>query len=273
MKVYQYSRISTSQQSLAQQQLKVRDFLTAKGLELTATIEEEGVSGYKKSYKERRLTELLDMMQEGDCLIVSELSRLCRKMADMSKLIDEDLKPRKLRLIIVSMGIDLQCDQMRAIDELIINNIAFAAQCEAEFLHDRTISGIKAVKKIAKEKSDNGETWVNRKGEVCVGDYNAQYGKHTNRTRQSVMREAQKARVANQKEEARNNPNNRNFLQALKHWEKKNGHLGSNGNIEGFVEELNAHGNKTATGLEFTKPRALAMLKKVRELYDYYYAS
>lgn len=105
------------------------------------------------------------------------------------------------------------------------------------------------------------------------GSWSHLYGRNTGKSRETVMREAQKARVANQKEEARNNPNNKNFLQALKHWEKKNGYLGTTGNIEGFVEELNAHGNKTATGLEFTKPRALAMLKKVRELYDYYYAS
>lgn len=105
------------------------------------------------------------------------------------------------------------------------------------------------------------------------GSWSHLYGKHTGKTRETVMREAQKARVANQKEEARNNPNNKNFLQALKLFESRNGYLGVNSDISAFVQELNTLGFKTATGLEFTKPRALAMLKKVRELYDYYYAS
>lgn len=272
MNIYSYSRVSTDMQTLAQQTRKIQDYLDSKGWELTGHISDEGVSG-KVSYKDRNLSTLLEKMQEGDCLIVSELSRLTRRMAHMSMLIEQELKPRKIRLIIISMGIDLQCDKMRAIDELIINNFAFAAQVERELLVERTKSGIKATQTKANEKSERGEVWFNRKGEACSGDYNAQYGKNTGKDRKEVMRQAQLVRVSNQKNVARENPHNKAFLQALKLYEKKNGHLGVNGDIQGFVEELNAHGNKTATGLEFTKPRALAMLKKVRELYDYYYAS
>ena len=146
MKVYLYSRVSTSEQDLTQQRYKVQTYLDSKGLTLTGEIADKDVSGYKVSYKNRGLANLIDMMQEGDCLICSELSRLARTMADINRLINDDLKPRKLRLIIVSMGIDLDCSRMKAIDELILQNIAFSAQVEAEMIQSRTQAALDAIK-------------------------------------------------------------------------------------------------------------------------------
>lgn len=266
MNVYQYSRISTSMQSLAQQQLRVSEFLASKGLELTATIEEEGVSGYNKSYKERRLTELLDMMSEGDCLIVSELSRLCRRMSDMSKLINDDLKPRKLRLIIISMGIDLQCDKMRAVDELIINNFAFAAQVEAEMLHDRINAGHRA----KKAQIERDGQFVNRRGELCIGNYADQYGKRTNGTHQRSCTIAGKVSAEKRKQKALNNEHNIKFVDALQLYEEANGRIGANTDITPFVRMLNKLKLKTSTGLEFNNARAKAMLTSMRNIFDLY---
>lgn len=263
MRVYQYSRISTSAQSLAQQQLRVGEYLASKGLELTATIEEEGVSGYNKSYKERRLTELLDMMSEGDCLIVSELSRLCRRMSDMSKLINDDLKPRKLRLIIISMGIDLQCDKMRAVDELIINNFAFAAQVEAEMLHDRINAGHRA----KKAQIERDGKFVNRRGEECIGGYAEQYGKRKGTTHIEACAIAREANAKKKREKAMLNENNVRFKNFLEIWENRNGKITPSTKLDGFVSELNTLGFTTATGLGFNKSNARCMIYKVRELY------
>lgn len=85
-------------------------------------------------------------MRAGDILIVSEISRLGRSMYDLSKLINNELKERKIRLVIVSMGIDLRCDKLTAIDELILNNFAFAAQLEKQLIKERTISALKVKK-------------------------------------------------------------------------------------------------------------------------------
>lgn len=262
MNIYSYSRVSTDQQTLAQQQQKVSDYLAVKGWTLTADISDEGVSG-KVSYKQRNLAKLLDMMEEGDCIICSELSRLSRRMADMSKLIDEELKPRKLRLIIISMGIDLDCSKMRAIDELILNNFAFAAQVERELAVERVNAGHRAKKReIAKEGK-----FTNRRGELCIGDYAAQYGKRTGTTHSQALEKARSKRSDNMRKKAIENPNNRKFYEYVLVYEERNGRVSPNTDVTRLTEELNRMNFTTSTGLPFNNARTRAMLSNVRKIY------
>lgn len=145
-KVFLYSRVSTSAQTLAQQERTAYEWLNAHHMKVDEVVSDEGISG-GVSYADRKLgKELLPMTVEGDMIIVSEISRLGRSMFDLSKLIHTELKPRKLRLVVVSMGIDLNCAKMTAIDELILNNFSFAAQLEKQLISERTLSAL-AVKK------------------------------------------------------------------------------------------------------------------------------
>lgn len=263
MKIYSYSRVSTDQQTLAQQQQKVRDYLASKGWTLTADISDEGVSG-KVSYKQRNLSKLLDMMNEGDCLICSELSRLSRRMADMSKLIDEELRPRKLRLVIISMGIDLDCSKMRAIDELIINNFAFAAQVERELAVERVNAGHRAKKREIAEKG----CFTNRRGELCKGDYSDQYGKRTGTTHAQSLKIARHARSENMRKRAKENPNNKRFYAYIGLYENRNGRITTDDDVTPLTNELNKLAYKTATGLPFDNQRTRSMLNKCRTIYE-----
>lgn len=145
-KVFLYSRVSTSAQTLAQQERTVYEWLNHHNMKVDEVVTDEGVSG-GVSYADRNLGKvLLPMMVEGDAIIVSEVSRLGRSMYDLSKLVNTELKTRKLRLIIVSMGLDLNCAKMTAIDELILSNFSFAAQLEKQLISERTLSAL-AVKK------------------------------------------------------------------------------------------------------------------------------
>jgi DNA invertase Pin-like site-specific DNA recombinase len=106
-----------------------------------------GISG-GVSYADRALGKvLLPKMNAGDMLIVSEISRLGRSMFDLSKLIHTELKPRKLRLVVCNMSIDLRCDKLTAIDELILNNFSFAAQLEKQLISERTLSALEVKRK------------------------------------------------------------------------------------------------------------------------------
>lgn len=146
MKVYLYSRVSTDQQSTEQQERTAYEWLKCHKMKVDEIVSDEGVSG-GISFKDRNLGKiLLPKMCAGDTLIVSEVSRLGRSMYDLSKLIHTELKPRKIRLICVSMGIDLRCDKMTAIDELILNNFSFAAQLEKQLISERTLSALQVKK-------------------------------------------------------------------------------------------------------------------------------
>ena len=144
MKVYLYSRVSTSEQTLQQQERTALEWLQAHDLQVNEIISDEGISG-GVSYQGRNLGKILvPKLAQGDLLIVSEISRLGRSMFDLSKLINTELKQKGIRLVIVSMNIDLRCDKITAIDELILNNFAFAAQLEKQLIKERTKSALQA---------------------------------------------------------------------------------------------------------------------------------
>ena len=158
-KVYLYSRVSTSEQTFEQQERTAYEWLERNNLEVTDVVSDEGVSG-GVSYANRNLgKELLPKLQAGDILIVSEISRLGRSMFDLSKLIHQELKPRKVRLVVVSMGLDLRCDSITAMDELILNNFAFAAQLEKQLISERTLSSLQVKKSQGIKLGAASEKW------------------------------------------------------------------------------------------------------------------
>lgn len=162
-RVFLYSRISTDQQSLAQQERTVYEWLGRNNMSVTDVVSDEGISG-GVSYKERKLgKELLPIMIAGDMLIVSEISRLGRSMFDLSKLINEELKPRKIRLVVVSMGLDLRCDHITALDELILQNFSFAAQLEKELISSRTRSALEVKKSQGIKLGASSEKYIANK--------------------------------------------------------------------------------------------------------------
>lgn len=159
-KVYLYSRVSTDQQTLVQQERTVYEWLNNHNMKVDEVVSDMGVSG-GVSFADRNLGKvLLPKMQEGDVLIVSEVSRLGRSMYDLSKLIHDGLKPRKLRLIVVGMGIDLNCANITPIDQLILSNFSFAAELEKHLIRERTLSALAAKKARGEALGAKCEKWI-----------------------------------------------------------------------------------------------------------------
>lgn len=158
-KVFLYGRVSTSAQTLEQQERTAYEWLKSHDMKVDEIISDEGVSG-GVSYAERNLgKKLLPKTKEGDMIIVSEISRLGRSMFDLNLLIHNELKPRKLRLVVVSMGIDLRCDKLTAIDELILNNFSFAAQLEKQLIQERTLSALQVKKQQGVKLGGASDAW------------------------------------------------------------------------------------------------------------------
>ena len=126
MKVIEYGRVSTDKRTLEQQNRTVKEWLSRNGLKTDIVITEEGISG-GVTYKKRKLgTDVLPLLEAGDMLIGAEISRLGRSMSDLNKLINDELKPRKIRLVVVQMGLDLNCANLKAMDEMILFAFSFA---------------------------------------------------------------------------------------------------------------------------------------------------
>ena len=230
MKTFVYIRVSTDKQTFDQQMNSINTYLSVRGLSADEIVSDEGVSGCV-SYKNRNLNELLAEMNEGDALVVSEISRLGRSMSDLNKLVTDELKPRKIRLIIISMGLDLDCSNLKAIDEMILFAFAFGAQLERELIQERTKNAL-----IAKKK--RGEVW--------------------NKDRVFSREAIEQSRIK-RKERATNNPNNRTFWEFINDYQKINGKITANTDFNPIATELNKRGKRTSTGLEFNANRARAM--------------
>lgn len=142
MKVVSYLRVSTGKQDTEQQKNAISEWLKSNHLRSNRTISDEGVSG-GVSYKSRKLgTDVLPQLERGDILIVSELSRLGRSMNDVSRLVNEELKPRGVRLVAPRSNFDLDCTQMNAQTQMLLACLTFAAQMEKEMIQQRTQSAI-----------------------------------------------------------------------------------------------------------------------------------
>lgn len=242
---YIYIRYSTDKQDERQQMEDIRKYLESKGLSADRFERDEGVSG-SKSYRDRKLMSLVSGMQRGDCLIVSEISRLGRTMGDLNRLVNDELKPRGVRLIAIKMGIDLDCGGMKAVDELMLSNFAFAAQLERELIVDRTKNALEARKRAGME----------------IGGTNRLWGKNTGADRRDALKSMRSASAVARRARSENNPENRAFRFFISDWESIHGEVRD---WNAISESLNERGMVTATGLPFTPVRARAMYGKLME--------
>lgn len=240
---YVYIRFSTDQQDERQQMNDIEKYLAAKGLTVDRVERDEGVSG-SKSYRDRKLLALVSEMKKGDCLIVSEISRLGRNMGDLNRLINDELKPRGVRLIAIKMSLDLDCGAMRAIDELLLSNFAFAAQLERELIVDRTRSALEARKKAGIEIGGTKNLW----------------GKNTGADRSEAIAKMCRASADSRRKKAEGLKPNRDFKYFIEDWKQIHGSLSD---WNAIAERLNERGMTTAKGLPFTAVRARSMYARI----------
>lgn len=249
MKVIIYSRVSTDRQTLEQQERTVCEWLQKNSLRPTHTISDEGVSG-GVSYKERNLgKQVLPLLEKGDILIVSEISRLGRSMSDINKLVTDELKPRGVRLVVVQMGVDLNCAQIKALDEMLLFAFGFAAQLEKELIQNRTQSAIE----VRKEKLRQNGSFVSKAGNTCT---------HLGRAKGCDTTSATDASAIARRERARQNPNNKIIWGVLS--ENKPSNMLEYGQA---ANRLNRMGIKTSTGLPFTPQRTASAYHNLRRIF------
>lgn len=129
---YGYARVSTDEQNLARQ----RASLALAGCD---RVVEEVESGVKAR---RRLDALVERLQEGDELIVSELDRLGRSTGDAVLLMDELIK-RGVQLRVLALpSLDIATNDGRLIADI----LASLAAHERRRLRERQRQGIAAAR-------------------------------------------------------------------------------------------------------------------------------
>ena len=138
MKNWGYVRVSTTKQDVENQRLEILTYANSAKIHIDEFISVEVSS--RRTMKERRIEELLERLESGDTLIVSELSRLGRSLGEIIGIVDSLIK-KQVRFIAVKQGMiingrnDIQTKVM-------ITMFGLFAEIERDLLSERTKMGL-----------------------------------------------------------------------------------------------------------------------------------
>ena len=103
--LYGYVRVSTDKQTVENQKLSISSYIKTKSLpdNITRVSETESCT---KSYKSRQLGALVEDLQKGDILLISELSRLGRSLFEVMEILGH-LMAKDVQVISIKEGFEL----------------------------------------------------------------------------------------------------------------------------------------------------------------------
>jgi DNA invertase Pin-like site-specific DNA recombinase len=144
MTTYGYIRVSTDKQNVDSQELEIRKWADREGTYVDEYIRVTISSG--KSLAERRIDELIETLESGDTLIVTELSRLGRSLSQIVRIVD-DLSEKGVKLHVLKEGIHSSEDDAGDLDKVIkVGLFAILAEVERKLISQRTKEGLAAAR-------------------------------------------------------------------------------------------------------------------------------
>ena len=158
MKTIAYLRVSKDTQDVKNQKLAILEFAIKESIKINDFMEITASS--RKSTKERRINILLEQLSPGDTIIVSELSRMGRSVAEIITTIDT-LINREIRLLSVKEGICLDGEQSLQ-SKVMVTMFSLFAEIERELISMRTKEALAAAKakgkKLGRPKGSKGKS-------------------------------------------------------------------------------------------------------------------
>lgn len=144
-KVIGYLRVSTVDQDTDKNEADILKFANSKDFGRVDFVKEK-ISGLK-SWKKRKLFDVVDTLQGGDVLIVPELSRLGRSLSDvldvLSTLTEKQVKVYSVKENFQLNGQDMQSKVMRTM-------LALFSEIERDLISARTREGLHAAREQGK---------------------------------------------------------------------------------------------------------------------------
>jgi len=157
-RVIAYLRVSTDKQDIDNQRLEILTYANKHSMKIDEFIEVEISS--RKDLLKRRITELLGKVNEGDTVIVAELSRIGRSIVEVINIVNE-LVQKKVRLIAIKQGLDIRNNgDMQT--KIMITMFSLFAEIERDLISQRTKAALAAIKaggkKLGKPKGTVGKS-------------------------------------------------------------------------------------------------------------------
>ena len=138
MRTVAYLRVSTAQQDVRSQRLAILEYARQHDFRIDDFI--EATASGQASEKRRRLDELLNGLQRGDRLIVSELSRLGRSLGQIVAILDA---LAKAGIAFVALKENIRVAGKRDIQTKVMTTLfALFAEVERDLISERTREGL-----------------------------------------------------------------------------------------------------------------------------------
>ena len=123
-----------------------------------AKVKELEAYGCNKIFKEQvsavatrhELERAIDVLREGDKLVVTKLDRLARNVVHMGELLQQ-IEAKGAGLVILSLGSET-IDTSTATGKLLLNMMVSVAQFERDMMRERQVEGVKRAKADGKYK-------------------------------------------------------------------------------------------------------------------------
>ena len=138
VKTVAYLRVSTAQQDVGSQRLAILEYARKHDFRIDDFI--EATASGQASEKRRRLDELMHVLQRGDRLVVSELSRLGRSLGQIVAILDA---LAKAGVAFVAMKENIRVEGQRDIQTKVMTTLfALFAEVERDLISERTREGL-----------------------------------------------------------------------------------------------------------------------------------
>ena len=133
-----YLRVSTADQDIEKNKAEILNLANNKDLGRVEWVEEK-VSGVK-DWRKRKLGEVVEQLQEGDALIVAEMSRLGRSTLDILEIM-KVAKGKGISVYSVKGGWSLNGSME---SKIVLNMLAMFAEIERDLISQRTKEALRA---------------------------------------------------------------------------------------------------------------------------------
>ena len=198
---YAYIRVSTEKQTVKNQKEEIKQYAKIHKLKSIVFIAET-ISG-TKAPESRKLGELINLLQENDILIVTELSRLGRSLTMIFSVMSQ-LKKNGVRVIGIKNGYDSTLNKYAA--ETLEFAFGLSAEIERDLISERTKMGLSILRKEGKHigrpyGSKNKKNKLSGKGayikrELITGKSISQIARDCNVSRTTLIRYMQKHKLS-----------------------------------------------------------------------------
>ena len=143
MKTVAYLRVSTGGQDINSQRLVILDYAHRHRMHVDDFVEVTVSS--RKTLKERGIEGLCAGMQAGDLMLVSELSRLGRSVAQIIQIVDSLVK-NHIRFVAIKENIQLDGQQQDIQSKVMVTMFGLFAEIDRDLISERTREGLAAAK-------------------------------------------------------------------------------------------------------------------------------